>query len=98
MKLFVFSIVSDEARLNKRDAGFVDVIHTDGRARYTQKIVAYTGYHPAGGGIPVGLKIGEGSPKQFLIFVFVNTFLSSESLWIMTAENKYYLIEKEVLK
>ncbi len=30
-KIYVF--ISDEARLNKRDAGFVDVIHTDGRAR-----------------------------------------------------------------
>ena len=71
MKLIVFSIVSDEARLNKRDAGFVDVIHTDGRARY--KLNQWRARVSPGGFENRGDN-GKGSPKQYFIVVVVDTF------------------------
>jgi len=40
---FNFIHISPEARLNKEDAGFVDVIHTDGRARFTWEVIPQYG-------------------------------------------------------
>jgi len=40
---FNFINISEDARLNKADAHFVDVIHTDGRARFTFEVVPQYG-------------------------------------------------------